>query len=198
MQQGSCRSPASDDLRRTRSVPIVQALEAANPSPSARKEIPEVLICFISIQLSSNKNILTIRRFLFESFFVDAGSFQLGFSLVCSCWMASWSRLWCAIPSSCHGMYNAISKKSFTRLHQSKHVSFQQHVATYQNPPRPKNPFEIDDDRFQVQAPTVSIYKLSFFFSHSNLHNVLHFKFMMKNTFGIISTFPISESFKIY
>ncbi|XP_057799546.1 probable ADP-ribosylation factor GTPase-activating protein AGD9 isoform X2 [Salvia miltiorrhiza] len=32
----------------------------------------------------------------------------------------------------------------------------QQPAAAYQNPPRPRNPFDIDDDRFQVQAATLS------------------------------------------
>lgn len=42
MQQGNRPSPAPDDLRRTKSVPVVQSTEAATSSQSVRKEIPEV------------------------------------------------------------------------------------------------------------------------------------------------------------
>ncbi|KAL1532472.1 hypothetical protein AAHA92_32478 [Salvia divinorum] len=104
LNEQGCKSLASDDLRRTKSVSNVQSVETDIPSPCARKEIPENLF-------SSG----------FASFNPAVAGWQMH------------------LP---HGGMQFHHRPAM-------------HVAAYQNPPRPKNPFDIDDDdRVQIQAAT--------------------------------------------
>ncbi|KAH6835875.1 hypothetical protein C2S53_012557 [Perilla frutescens var. hirtella] len=103
-EQGN-KSPASDDLRRTKSVPHVQSLQPVNLSPSARREIPEELF-------ASG----------YPSFTPAVAGWQMHLPHGAGYGMQFHPR---AMP-----------------------------LSAYPNPPKPKNPFDTDDDRFQVQAAT--------------------------------------------
>lgn len=153
----------------------MQSLQAANPSPSARNEIPEVLLYLyysqnlmkfesIFLMLFSNVWIMLCRIFSLQviphSFqqLVDGRRICLTEQVTaCNSILMQWYE--CHISTK-----KLILDKNINLKYE--HVSCQQSLAAYPNSPKPKNPFDFDDDRFQVQAATVSINGL---FSFTNL-----------------------------